>query len=123
MRVLLLLIAFLWFSILAACRGADVKLAWNPNPETNISHYVLSYGKASRAYTVEVSTEGTTLAVSDLEFPHTYYFAVRAVNDKGLQSELSEEISYTVPAPMPDGVVLMDRSAWTLTVSSELGEG
>lgn len=114
--LLCFLVSGLW-SLTA--RSETVKLAWNPNPETNISHYILSYGKGSRSYSANVHTEGalTTIDVSDLEPATTYFFAVRAVNDKGLQSEPSAEVAYTTQpaAGLPSK---LDRGGWTVTASS-----
>lgn len=82
--------------------ASSVKLAWNPNPEPNIANYRLSYGTASRAYTQNVDAgTATTATVSGLEQGKTYYFAVRAINDTGLQSEPSAEVSHYVEIPAP----------------------
>lgn len=82
--------------------AASVKLAWNPNPEPNIANYRLSYGTASRSYTQNVDAgTATSVTVSGLEQGKTYYFAVRAINDKGLQSEPSAEVSHYVEVPVP----------------------
>jgi VCBS repeat-containing protein len=82
--------------------AASVKLAWNPNPEPNIANYRLSYGTASRSYTQNVDAgTATSVTVSGLEQGKTYYFAVRAINDKGLQSEPSAEVSHYVEIPVP----------------------
>ncbi len=82
--------------------AASVKLAWNPNPEPDITNYRLSYGTSSRTYTQNVDAgTATTVTVSNLEQGKTYYFAVRAINAKGLQSEPSAEVSHYVEIPAP----------------------
>ena len=88
-----------WFAgSAAALNAASVNLAWNPNPESDISGYQLSYGTSSGSRPNTVNTTGTTASVSGLVDGQTYYFAVRAVNTSGQQSNSSSEISYKVPA-------------------------
>ena len=122
MKSLKYLLFSLFFLASFVC-GAEVRLAWNPNPETNIAGYQLLWGTASRQYdknqTVGATT--TTASVSELEAGKTYFFAVKAFNTIGLYSDLSEEVSYSVPMPPITGISIMDRNAWTVTVSSELG--
>ena len=88
--------------MLLPAAAASVKLAWNPNPEPDIANYRLSYGTSSRSYTQNVDAgTATTVTVSNLEAGKTYYFAVRAINTKGLQSEPSAEVSHYVEIPAP----------------------
>jgi hypothetical protein len=82
----------------------DVKLAWNPNPETNISHYILSWGDSTRNYlqskiVYHPTTQTTVNLRSSIGNPKTYYFAVKAVNVKGLMSAYSSEVSGHVLCP------------------------
>jgi len=96
--------------------ASSVKLAWNPNPEPNIVNYRLSYGTGSRSYSQSVdSGTATTVAVSGLEQGKTYYFSVRAINDKGFQSEPSAEVSHYVeiPAPANQAPVANDQTVTT----------
>jgi YHS domain-containing protein len=104
MRVLAKRSAFAAFVALAGfgfsniVNAADVGLAWNANPETDIAKYRLSYGTSSGQYTQvkEVGRDTRTL-VTNLEAGRTYYFAVSAVNYAGMQSDLSAEVSYQTP--------------------------
>ena len=104
MRVLAKRSAFAAFVALAGfgfsniVSAADVGLAWNANPETDIAKYRLSYGTSSGQYTQvkEVGRDTRTL-VTNLEAGRTYYFAVSAVNYAGMQSDLSAEVSYQTP--------------------------
>jgi hypothetical protein len=88
--------------------AASVKLAWNPNPETNIASYKLSYGTSPGSYSNTIST-GTVSnsTVSGLSEGQTYYFVVKAVNTAGLESVPSTELSYQVPLP-PNTAPLAD---------------
>lgn len=74
-----------------------VMLAWNASPGS-ISNYNVYYGVASRTYTNLVQAgNATNCIVTNLWAGRTYFFAATAVNDSGLESEYSTEVSYTVP--------------------------
>ncbi|HAV63985.1 MAG TPA: hypothetical protein DCY13_16665 [Verrucomicrobiales bacterium] len=76
-----------------------VTVAWDPNPETNITHYHVLYGTASRSYPLRQTVQGlTSTTISNLQSGVTYYFAVTAENSHGLESDPSVELSYQVPA-------------------------
>lgn len=82
--------------------SANVRLAWDPNPETDLRTYRLYRGTAPNSYTS--STEvglATTTDVSGLADGTTYYFALSAVNQAGLESNLSNEVSYQTPVDLP----------------------
>jgi hypothetical protein len=80
--------------------GESVTLAWDPNSEPDLAGYRLYYGTASRSYdrTIEVA-DGTSVPVADLDAGTTYYFAVTAYNTAGLESDFSNEVSYTTLEP------------------------
>jgi fibronectin type 3 domain-containing protein len=78
--------------------AASVTLAWDASPSPNVVGYRLYYGTASRAYTHSLATgSATTVTVSNLVRGTTYYFAVTAIDEFGLESDFSEEISYMPP--------------------------
>jgi len=84
------------FSSLAA---RSVTLAWNPSAGTNVAGYNLYCGGASGAYTNIVDVGNTTNAtISGLTEGATYFFAATAYDSSDLESDFSNEISYTVPA-------------------------
>ena len=80
-----------------------VTLAWDANPEIDIMGYRVYVGTVSQQYSQIIDAGAdTTLPVANLEFGVTYYFAVQAINDAGVESELSSELAVTVmPPPLP----------------------
>ena len=94
----------------------NLNLAWNPNPETDISAYRLSYGTSSGQYSQVVNAGRNTRAtVSNLEQGKTYYFVVTAVNYAGMASDPSIELIYNgAPAPAiaaASSFALLEQSA------------
>lgn len=107
MKTLLALLALLAVLTLPLMADRVVNLAWDANPESNISGYELSYGTASenRPNVIDAGLS-TTVKTPPLKDGVTYYFAVRAKNTEGEFSDFSDQISYTLPDPSPQG--------WTL---------
>jgi hypothetical protein len=93
------LFAFMSPSSLAA---SSVTLAWDSSPDANvIANYNVYYGVASATYT-NVAAAGTnlTISISNLVEGATYYFVATAVDTFGLESDYSNEVSYTnLPSP------------------------
>ncbi len=78
--------------------GADVTLAWDPNPEANLKGYKVYYGSASGSYSFMVDTGNrTSLTISGLAAGKTYYFAATAYGYAGEESEMSHELRYDTP--------------------------
>jgi fibronectin type III domain protein len=89
----------------AAATSTSVTLSWQPptqnsngSPITDLAGYVIHYGTASAAYTqlAKVQNAGLTRFVLDNLAKGTYYFAITAYNSKGLESELSGEVTATL---------------------------
>src|SRR5690242_12605532 len=79
--------------------AASVSLAWNPSGDPTVAGYNLYYGGASGIYTNEISVgNATNSTLAGLVPGKTYYFAASTYNVLGLESALSGEISYLVPA-------------------------
>lgn len=75
-----------------------VLVAWDPNPEPDIGGYKIYYGTNSQVYDVVVDMGNVTNAIiEDLTPGTTYYFAATAYNTIPLESDLSEEVSVTIP--------------------------
>ena len=93
-------IACVVIGIAATAEGAAVTLAWNPNPEPDITGYRVSYGTTSGQYTTSVDVGNTTsYTVTNLFAGQTYYFAVQAYNAAGT-SPYSNEVSATLTSPL-----------------------
>ena len=78
----------------------SVTLAWDRSPDADVTGYRLYYGVASGAYT-NVTDVGNvdTATLGGLKAGVTYYFAATAYDGSGLESDFSNEVSYTVPVP------------------------
>jgi hypothetical protein len=88
--------------IRCAAAAPSVMLIWNPNLESDIVGYKVYYGTNSRVYTEMVDVGlATSWITSTLASGATYYFAVTAYNTWALESDYSEEVSYTVPEIVP----------------------
>jgi hypothetical protein len=97
------------FACIHNCNAANVKLAWNANPETNIAGYELHVGTSPGSYAAPIPTgKVTAYTVADLSAGTTYYFAIKAINTDGLKSNLSAEISHTLPPETPE----LSREGW-----------
>ena len=98
-----------------AFQASAVTVSWNPNPESNIATYQLSYGTASGIYSNQLPPVTTTSAtVTGLVAGTTYYFVVAAINQLGQQSAASAEVSYLVPGSAPATPSVLLRTGWSL---------
>jgi hypothetical protein len=86
----------------SSASAADIRLAWDPNPETDIAGYVVLYGTSSGTLTNKVDvglvTDTTLTALAD---GTPYYVAVQAYNAAGTFSNPSAEVMYVTPSPTP----------------------
>ncbi len=89
---LVLLILLFSFSIFAADR--TYTLTWDPNSESDLSHYVVYWGTSSGVYLQNSGNIGkvTTYKLT-LPEERVYYIAVTAVDDSGLESDYSNEVN------------------------------
>lgn len=80
----------------AVVRAATVTLAWDANPESNVTGYIVSYGLQPRGvqpYTTSVDIGNVTQWVfTPASVNFTYYFAVQAKNSDGFVSGYSAEV-------------------------------
>jgi hypothetical protein len=89
------LILFITFPTFAS---QNAELEWNPSVSPDVVGYDVYYGGSSGGYTNEVSVgDMTNLTVSGLSDGTSYYFAVRAINIFGLESDYSAQTAYAVP--------------------------
>ena len=113
---------FLWIVLFALVFAAgfatcaDIKLAWNPNPETNIASYEVKAAEVWGMHEVTQRTSTTDATVTGLKCGVPYLFCVRAENTAGLVSFYSDSIAAT---PMPLFRVTIQKSdamgVWTDT--------
>src|SRR5262249_13541112 len=95
-------IAGFFFSAMLAYGTGALQLAWDPNSEPNIAGYKVYYGTSSGTYTQDIDVGNkTTTIVGGLTNGTTYYLVVTAYDTNGLESDPSNEVSYTVPTPTP----------------------
>jgi hypothetical protein len=109
LKSLLAVLLFLAAIIPSVRAQTSVTLAWDPSSSSGIAAYRLYQGGASRTYTnVIAAGNATTATTSKLVNGSTYFFTVTAVDTNGLESDFSNEITYTVPLPTntPPAIVL-----------------
>src|SRR5436190_18878790 len=83
--------------------GAEVTLAWDPSPDADVIGYSVYYGPASGTYTNTLSVGmATNATVSGLLEGGRYFFAATARNAFELESDPSNEVSYSVPTNAPN---------------------
>jgi hypothetical protein len=83
----------------------SVSVQWNPSVpnfetgETNIAtHYDIYIGDCPRHYSQQIPLGNVTNGVvTNLTATATYYFAITALDDFGVESDFSDELRYTVP--------------------------
>jgi hypothetical protein len=76
-----------------------LSLAWDRSTDSSVVGYRLYLGSASQVYTnVTDVGDQARITIVNLIPGTTYYFAVTAYDDTGLESEFSGEVGYTVPA-------------------------
>jgi hypothetical protein len=86
--------------------ASTVIAEWNPNSESNIAGYLLSYGMQSGNYTTTMDVGNVTTYSFSLTAGQTYYLAVQAYNTNSQVSPYSAEVAYTVPGDAPTIVSL-----------------
>jgi Fibronectin type III domain len=81
----------------------SILLSWYPVVDPDIAGYAVYYGTSSHDYSHKLLIDEPSVVVSDLVENQTYFFAVSALNNGGLESALSDEVSYQVPPPPSGG--------------------
>jgi len=87
----------------AVSLSASPVLLWDPNPDPNVAGYKVYSGTLPRVYSTSVDVSlHTSNSLVQLNAGITYYFAVTAYTDDGLESAFSDEVSFT---PRVDGLL------------------
>ena len=77
-------------------------LMWNPSPDPNVVGYKIFYGTARENFTARLVVGNVTRApITGLTDGTTYYFAAASFDAGGIESALSDEVSFTLPNPPP----------------------
>jgi fibronectin type 3 domain-containing protein len=77
--------------------SASINLAWDPNTDS-VSGYKVCWGTESGQYQHTANAmKNATYTVDNLNEGRTYYFAVKAYNNSGVESEFSNEVSGLIP--------------------------
>lgn len=93
-------VAIPFFSALTNAGAANVTLAWDRNSQPNIAGYKVYFGPARGTYPFVIDAGNVTQqVVNNLQDGVTYYFAATAYNVAGVESDLSAEVSHTMPVP------------------------
>ncbi|MGD0624593.1 MAG: fibronectin type III domain-containing protein, partial [Thermodesulfobacteriota bacterium] len=99
--------------------GAQLKLAWDANTETDLAGYKVYYGNSSRTYGTPISVGNvTTYTLSGLTAAQTYFVGVTAVNTSNKESGYSNEISGAATDPNPTFTVTTSPSGLQIVVDS-----
>lgn len=76
------------------CHAAQITLSWDANTETDIAGYKIYYGSSSGNYETTIDIGNTTTCVLEEAPADTTYFAVKAYNTSGFESDFSDEVIY-----------------------------
>lgn len=81
--------------------GSSVFLAWDALPSTELVGYNVYYGTTMGSYIQRrgVDKSANSIVIRALPEGVTYYFAIRAVNERGQESEFSQEVGISVGNP------------------------
>src|SRR5687768_11916704 len=90
--------------------GSGATFAWNASTSPNITGYTVRYGTVSGSYPFTYNAgNALTATISALTAGTRYYFVVTARNASGLESDPSNEISFTPSGiPLPNVLPTLD---------------
>ncbi|MGB9700610.1 MAG: InlB B-repeat-containing protein [Thermodesulfobacteriota bacterium] len=116
---------FLFFILALYSVGfaAQIRIAWDPNTESDLAGYKVYYGTSSRNYGTPIDVGNvTTYTIGNLAAGQTYYIAVTAYDTSNNESDYSNEVSgpategtqsYTVTTN-PSGLqIVVDGTTYT----------
>ena len=76
-------------------------LTWDASVDTNTAGVYLYQGSSSRIYTNRVDCGASNRVTVEIPEVGTNFFAATAYNILGVESDYSDEISYSLPVPPP----------------------
>ena len=105
----ILFFPILFFFVLSQSYAVDITLQWDANTEPDLDHYVVYWGidfdppyGYNSGY---IDKNQTTYPVTGLSDDTTYYFAAKAFDTEGLESDYSNVVStYETNEPVPEEV-------------------
>ena len=84
----------LTFLLAQSALAARIRLAWDPNTESDVVGYKVYFGTSSRSYgPPKYVGNATVYALKGLTSGQTYYIAVTAYDSSGYESGFSNEVS------------------------------
>jgi hypothetical protein len=97
-----------------------LKLAWDPNPETDVVGYRVGWGTYPDQMTFQMDAgANTSVAIEGLNDDTIYYFTVAAINAAGLVSDPAPVLTYrTLPLEAPSAY-----NSWLANHGLEPGSG
>ena len=114
--------AVMLFSPLPAGAGQTVLLAWIPSSSPDIAGYKIHFGTACQQYCQTVDVGNVTNATIALPSVGTkYYFSATAYDVSGVESDFSNESSYTVPMALTLTAPGISAGQFSFTVSGSSG--
>jgi cytochrome c oxidase assembly protein Cox11 len=96
-----LLVTSITFPLLfpSFAHGAQLSIAWNPNPEPDLGGYMVYFGTASRSYGSSVDVgKVTSYVLTGLAPGQKYFIALTAYDTSDNESGFSNEVSATTQA-------------------------
>lgn len=104
----------------------DVTLEWDPNQEDSVTGYLLYYGNASGKYLPPIDVGlNTSYTIPNLGTKQTWYFAVKAYDAEGNQSDYSNEVVKEQIATSENGSTASTAMSFThdpLALNQKFGE-
>lgn len=99
-----------------AAAGVSANLCWTASSDSSVAGYNLYYGSQPHQYTNQVPVDAVTNAViSGLEENTTYYFAAKARNRAGDESDFSNETAFAGVTATPNGALILRTLRASLT--------
>ena len=81
----------------SSAAAADVTLAWDASPSTNVVGYKIYWGTDSTNYTNSLTVSNVlTATVTNLQSGITYYFAATAFDSESYESDYSNEVNWFI---------------------------